>query len=90
MEIISFVQGMLSVIGVLVIGGMVWALQKTKEIKWQLNDLKNGLTYLENQLSKTAELHDKDLQESSTDIYRYVDSRFDKFENKFLTQKNKN
>jgi len=88
METIAFVQGMLSVIGVLMVGGMVWAIK-------QINDLKESTQIIYQQLDnihaeftlrvdkETEELH-RALERLESDINSELDSRFDKFTTKWL------
>jgi len=94
METLAFVQGVLTVIGLLMVGGMVWAVLK-------INDIKDSLEGLYQEVNETqTQLHlriDKEIQDvdskiddlrrqvenNSENIYRTIDSRLDKLQSKF-------
>ena len=93
METLAFVQGVLTVIGLLMVGGMVWAVLK-------INDIKDSLEGLYQEVNETqTQLHlriDKEIQDvdskmddfsrqvenNSENIYRTIDSRLDKLQTK--------
>ena len=94
METLAFVQGVLTVIGLLMVGGTVWAVLK-------INDIKDSLEGLYQEVNETqTQLHlriDKEIQDvdskiddlrrqvenNSENIYRTIDSRLDKLQSKF-------
>jgi len=94
METLAFVQGVLTVIGLLMVGGMVWAILK-------INDMRASLEVFNQIINETqTDLHfriDKEIQDvdlkiddvtrqvenNSEDIYRTIDSRLDKLQSKF-------
>lgn len=94
METLAFVQGVLTVIGLLMVGGMVWAVLKINDIKDSLEGLYQEVNETQTQLHLRIdkEIQDVDLkiddlnrqvENNSENIYRTIDSRLDKLQSKF-------
>lgn len=93
METLAFVQGVLTVIGLLMVGGMVWAVLKINNIKDSLEGLYQEVNETQTQLHLRIdkEIQDADLkfddvyrqiENNSENIYRAIDSRLDKLQSK--------
>lgn len=93
METLAFVQGVLTVIGLLMVGGMVWAVLKINNIKDSLEGLYQEVNEIQTQLHLRIdkEIQDADLkfddvyrqiENNSENIYRTIDSRLDKLQTK--------
>ena len=93
METLAFVQGVLTVIGLLMVGGMVWAVLKINNIKDSLEGLYQEVNETQTQLHLRIdkEIQDADLkfddvyrqiENNSENIYRTIDSRLDKLQTK--------
>ena len=93
METLAFVQGVLTVIGLLMVGGMVWAVLKINNIKDSLEGLYQEVNETQTQLHLRIdkEIQDADLkfddvfrqiENNSENIYRAIDSRLDKLQTK--------
>ena len=93
METLAFVQGVLTVIGLLMVGGMVWAVLKINNIKDSLEGLYQEVNEPQTQLHLRIdkEIQDADLkfddvyrqiENNSENIYRAIDSRLDKLQTK--------
>lgn len=93
METLAFVQGVLTVIGLLMVGGMVWAVLKINDIKDSLEGLYQEVNETQTQLHLRIdkEIQDVDLKfddayreigSNSENIYRAIDSRLDKLQTK--------
>jgi len=93
METLAFVQGVLTVIGLLMVGGMVWAVLKINDIKDSLEGLYQEVNETQTQLHLRIdkEIQDVDLKfddayrqigNNSENIYRAIDSRLDKLQTK--------
>lgn len=93
METLSFILGIASVIAVAMVGvmfGMYKALQENKkQIKgheeW-LNDTNRIISSNEDETSRRMDEMDRNHVQLIDELYRYIDSRFDKFENKINQQ----
>ncbi len=94
METLAFVQGVLTVIGLLMVGGMVWAVLKINDIKGSLEGLYQEVNETQTQLHLRIdkEIQDVDskmddlsrqVENNSENIYRTIDSRLDKLQSKF-------
>ena len=93
METLAFVQGVLTVIGLLMVGGTVWAVLKINNIKDSLEGLYQEVNETQTQLHLRIdkEIQDADLkfddvyrqiENNSENIYRAIDSRLDKLQTK--------
>jgi beta-lactamase regulating signal transducer with metallopeptidase domain len=80
METIAFIQGVLTVIGLLMVGGVVWMIFKVKELTERLSRVSKELETLERDLHLRVDDESKEIDKKIDDIYRTTDSRFDKFE----------
>ena len=78
METLTFVQGIFSVIGFLMVGGIVWALRKINE----LNDYNNDLNTEIRDLHLRIDAENQEINKLIEQMYRDMDSRFDKFEHR--------
>ena len=86
METIAFVQGMLSVIGVLMVGGMVWVISKIKDLTSYIDTIQLQVDNLERDIHTEVQIQNQNLEQNIEQIHRDMDSRFDKFENR-ISQK---
>jgi len=86
METIAFVQGILSVIGILMVGGMVWVINKILDLKSYIDGLQLHVDNLERDIHTEVQIQNQNLKETIEQTYRDMDSRFDKFETR-ISQK---
>jgi len=86
METIAFVQGILSVIGILMVGGMVWVISKILDLKSYIDGLQLHVDNLERDIHTEVQIQNQNLKETIEQTYRDMDSRFDKFETR-ISQK---
>jgi len=86
METIAFVQGVLSVIGVLMVGGMVWVISKIKDLTSYIDTIQLQVDNLERDIHTEIQIQNQNLEQNIEQTYRDMDSRFDKFENR-ISQK---
>jgi hypothetical protein len=93
MDITSFVQGIFTVVYLITVVGMVWmvwsfkASQKTVgELKELLRDSNEVISRLERDFHIRVDDELKEIYSKVDEIYRDMDSRFDKFENR-ITKK---
>lgn len=80
METLAFIQGILTVIGLLMVGGVVWVIFKVTELKERLNEVSKELETVERDLHLRTDVESKEMNTMVDEIYRSMDSRFDKFE----------
>lgn len=80
METLAFIQGVFTVVGLLIVVGSVWMILKVKELKERLIEVSNELETLERDLHLRVDGESKEIDKKIDDIYRTTDSRFDKFE----------
>ena len=78
METLTFVQGIFSVIGFLMVGGIVWALRKINELNTYNNDLNTEIR----DLHLRIDAENQEINKLIEQMYRDMDSRLDKFENR--------
>ena len=78
METLTFVQGIFSVIGFLMVGGIVWALRKIHELNTYNNDLNTEIR----DLHLRIDAENQEINKLIEQMYRDMDSRFDKFEHR--------
>ena len=86
METIAFVQGVLSVIGVLMAVGMVWVISKIKDLTSYIDTIQSQVDNLERDIHTEFQIQNQNLEQNIEQTYRDMDSRFDKFENR-ISQK---
>ena len=82
METLTFIHGVLTVIGLLMGVGMVWVIQKIIDLKERLKEVSNELETIERDIGIRVDQESKEIEETVNSIYRDIDSRFDKFENR--------
>jgi len=81
METIAFVQGVLSVVGIMMVGGMVWATLKINSMKHQIEVVERALDYLVNDLENKIEDVRRELYDVRSELTSQLDSRYDKLIN---------
>ena len=92
--ILAFVWGMITVVYVLMALVLVQMRKSVKELESQIRDTNETLQDVYKQLEEkelsliryTDELN-HNTESSMNELYRYIDSRFDKFENKVINKK---
>lgn len=89
MDITSFVQGIFTVVYLITVVGMVWIAVGLMTAKKTVGELRELLRYSNEELSRLErELHSRadgatqEFYSKVDEIYRDMDSRFDKFENR--------
>lgn len=83
---ISFVQGMVTVIALGVIVGIVWAVQQIMQLKHQLESVYHQIDEVQRQLNIRIDAEQQGFSQDIDEIYRIIDSRFDKFETRLLQE----
>lgn len=86
MESLSFVQGVLSVIGMLMVVGLSWVIRETIQIKNDINSIIGVLNDTEQKSNFRMDRESEEVQVLIEQMYRDMDSRFDKFENRIVKQ----
>jgi len=92
--ILAFVWGMITVVYTLMALVVVQMRKSVKELESQIRDTNETLQDVYKQLEEkessliryTDELHHNN-ENTMIELYRYIDSRFDKFENKVINKK---
>lgn len=92
--ILAFVWGMITVVYTLMALVVVQMRKSVKELESQIRDTNETLQDVYKQLEQkeesliryTDELHHNN-ENNMNELYRYIDSRFDKFENKVINKK---
>jgi len=92
--ILAFVWGMITVVYTLMALVVVQMRKSVKELESQIRDTNQTLQDVYKQLEEkedsliryTDELHHNN-ENNMNELYRYIDSRFDKFENKVINKK---
>ena len=90
MEITSFILGVCAVIVIAMVVGTFVNYMSTKQLKEQLNIVERHIEQADDAWGKkhfehidyVDQLHNKS-ENDINELYRYIDSRFDKMENKF-------
>ena len=86
MENLEFVLGMLTAIGVFGLGyaivGIVKVKQRSNDFEEVINGTQLDLDNNQREIHLRVDQEVKDLQDRVDDLYRHIDSRFDKFENR--------
>jgi len=92
--ILAFVWGMITVVYVLMALVLVQMRKSVKELESQIRDTNETLQDVYKQLEQKEEslirYNDElnhNTESSMNELYRYIDSRFDKFENKVINKK---
>ena len=92
--ILAFVWGMITVVYVLMALVLVQMRKSVKELESQIRDTNETLQDVYKQLEQKEEsliIYTDELnhntESSMNELYRYIDSRFDKFENKVINKK---
>jgi nitrogen fixation/metabolism regulation signal transduction histidine kinase len=93
MDITSFVQGIFTVVYLITVVGMVWiavglmtAKKTVRELRELLRDSDETVSRLERDFHIRVDDELKEIYSKVDEIYRDMDSRFDKFENR-ITKK---
>jgi chemotaxis regulatin CheY-phosphate phosphatase CheZ len=92
--ILAFVWGMITVVYTLMAVVVFQMRKSVKELESQIRDTNETLQYVYKQLEEkeasliryTDELNHNN-ESNMNELYRYIDSRFDKFENKVINKK---
>jgi predicted Holliday junction resolvase-like endonuclease len=92
--ILAFIWGMITVVYTLMALVVVQMRKSVKELESQIRDTNETLQDVYKQLEEkessliryTDELHHNN-ENTMIELYRYIDSRFDKFENKVINKK---
>ena len=90
MEITSFILGVCAVIVIMMVVGTFVNYMSVKQLKEQLNVIERNIGEVDEARGKqhfehidyVDKLHNKH-EDDLNELYRYIDSRFDKMENKF-------
>ena len=92
--ILAFVWGMITVVYVLMALVLVQMRKSVKELESQIRDTNETLQDVYKQLEQKEEslirYNDElnhNTESSMNELYRYIDSRFDKFENKVINKR---
>jgi len=92
--ILAFVWGMITVVYVLMALVLVQMRKSVKELESQirgtnetLQDVYKQLEQKEESLIRYTDELNHNTESSMNELYRYIDSRFDKFENKVINKK---
>jgi len=90
MEITSFILGVCAVIVIMMVVGTFVNYMSVKQLKEQLNIVERHIEQADEGWGRQHDEHIKYVDElhklsedNMNEIYRYIDSRFDKMENKF-------
>lgn len=89
MESLSFVQGVLSVIGMLMVVGLSWVIRETIQLKNEINSIIAALNDIEQKSNFRMDRESEEVQVLIEQMYRDMDSRFDKFESRVIKQNTK-
>jgi DNA anti-recombination protein RmuC len=92
--LIAFIWGMITVFYIGMVVVVVQMRKSVKELESQIRDTNEGIQDVYRQLEQKEKslidysdnLHNKS-ENDMNEIYRYIDSRFDKFENKITNKK---
>ena len=86
MENLEFILGILTTIGIFGLGyaivGVFKVKTETNDLVGEISNAYGAIENLENDFRINLDSQEKGLQDQIDDIYRSIDSRFDKFENK--------
>ena len=94
MEILNFILGMFTIIFIGVVVGMFMMASNIKYLKQNINDIWNGLNDAHRRMAEISELDNRRIDNEIVrtdglieDVYRSIDSRLDKLENKLTNNK---
>jgi ribosome-associated translation inhibitor RaiA len=94
MEILNFVLGMFTIIFIGMIVGIFMMARNIKYLKQNINDIWNGLNDAHRRIAEVSELDNRRIDGEIDrtnhlidDVYRAIDSRLDKLENKLTNNK---
>jgi hypothetical protein len=94
MEILNFILGMFTIIFIGVVVGMFMVASNIKYLKQNINDIWNGLNDAHRRMAEISELDNRRIDNEIVrtdglieDVYRSIDSRLDKLENKLTNNK---
>ena len=86
MENLEFILGIFTTIGIFGLGyaivGVFKVKTETNQLTSSINDVYTTIEDVSRNLNSDLNHQDKHFQDQMEDIYRSIDSRFDKFENK--------
>jgi len=86
MENLEFILGVLSTVGIFLVGyasiGVFKVRTKVKEVNRALDNLFISMDNANREHYKAISDAESDCQNQIDELYRHIDSRFDKFENK--------
>lgn len=86
MENLEFILGVLSTVGIFLVGyasiGVFKVRAKVKEVNRALDNLFISMDNANREHYKAISDAESDCQNQVDELYRHIDSRFDKFENK--------
>lgn len=86
MESLSFVQGVLSVIGMLMVVGLSWVIREAIQLRNEINSIIAALNDIEQKSNFRMDRESEEVQVLIEQMYRDMDSRFDKFEDRIVKQ----
>ena len=87
MDILSFILGMSIVVVIAVAVVAVMAFVKVSRTNKEINNLQLNIDELHRVIGQEIEVQNRERDTIVNDIYRTIDSRLDKFENKLATKK---
>jgi len=94
MEILNFILGMFTIIFIGVVVGMFMVASNIKYLKQNINDIWTGLNDAHRRMAEISELDNRRIDNEIfrtdgliEDVYRSIDSRLDKLENKLTNNK---
>ncbi len=87
MDILSFILGMSIVVVIAVAVVAVMAFVKVSRTNKEINNLQLNIDELHRVLGQEIENQNRERDTITNDIYRTIDSRLDKLENKLITKK---
>jgi ribosome-associated translation inhibitor RaiA len=94
MEILNFILGMFTIIFIGMVVGMFMVASNIKYLKQNINDIWNGLNDAHRRMAEISELDNRRIDNEIVrtdglieDVYRSIDSRLDKLENKLTNNK---
>jgi ribosome-associated translation inhibitor RaiA len=94
MEILNFILGMFTIIFIGMVVGMFMVASNIKYLKQNINDIWTGLNDAHRRMAEISELDNRRIDNEIVrtdglieDVYRSIDSRLDKLENKLTNNK---
>lgn len=82
METLIFFQGMLTVIGILVVVGIVWTARQVVNAKAHLDIVERQVEESSREINLRVDAETSEIFRSIEQVYKDMDSRLDKFENR--------